>query len=123
MYIVSHMSALYASVAFYASHDSFQFSSQIFFKRRYEMPQKHIQHSCVAHPMYPELYKCNSILMRIKICRVLRRWNQFICENNFIDSLGRDSNPDSSALKLSEYTTTPSTSSRLKKIDMSLLFF
>ncbi len=25
------------------------------------MPQKHTQHSCVAHPMYPELYKCNSI--------------------------------------------------------------
>jgi hypothetical protein len=24
------------------------------------MPQKHTQHSCVAHPMYPELYKCNS---------------------------------------------------------------
>jgi hypothetical protein len=62
------------------------------------MPQKHTQHSCVAHPMYPELYKCVDGI-------------NFFDENNFIDSLGpgRDSNPDPSALKPSECTTTPST--------------
>jgi hypothetical protein len=24
------------------------------------MPQKHTQHSSATHPVYPELYKCNS---------------------------------------------------------------
>jgi hypothetical protein len=76
------------------------------------MPQKHTQHSCVGSPYVPRTLQMQ--LMRINICRVLRRWNQFIfVENNFIDSLGIgwDSNPDPSALKPSECTTTPSTSS------------
>jgi hypothetical protein len=54
------------------------------------MPQKHTQHSCVAHPTYV-LRTLQMQLMRINICRVLRRWNQFTymyVENNFIDSLG-----------------------------------
>ncbi len=79
------------------------------------MPQKHTQHSCVAHPMYPELYKCNSWESTfVEFC--VDGINLFD-ENNFIDSLGpgRDSNPDPSnpdpsALKPSECTTTPSTS-------------
>jgi hypothetical protein len=67
------------------------------------MPQKHTQHSCVAHPMYPELYKCNSRESTfVEFC--IDGINLFD-ENNFIDSLdpGRDSNPDPSALKPSEY--------------------
>ncbi len=47
----------------------------------------------------------------------LKRINIYMyVENNFIDSLGlgRDSNPDPSALKQSKSTTTPSTSSKLK---------
>jgi hypothetical protein len=82
-----------------------------FKKRRYEMPQKHTYHSCVAHPMYPELYKCNSWESTfVEFC--VDGINLYV-ENNFIDSLGlgRDSNPDFSALKPSECTTTPSTSS------------
>jgi hypothetical protein len=74
------------------------------------MPQKHTQHSCVAHPMYPELYKCNSWESTfVEFC--VDGINLFV-ENNFIDSLGlgRDSNPDPSALEPSECTTTPSTS-------------
>jgi hypothetical protein len=50
------------------------------------MPQKHTQHSCVAHPMYPELYKCNSCESTfVEFC--VDGINLFI-ENNFIDSLG-----------------------------------
>jgi hypothetical protein len=75
------------------------------------MPQKHTQHSCVAHPVYPELYKCNSRESTfVEFC--VDGINLFV-ENNFIDLLGpgRDSNPDPSAPKPSECTTTPSTSS------------
>jgi hypothetical protein len=55
-------------------------------KRRYEMPQKHTQHSSAAHPMYPELYKCNSWESTfVEFC--VDRINLFD-ENNFIDSLG-----------------------------------
>jgi hypothetical protein len=56
-------------------------------------------------------------LNRIDICRVLDGINLYV-ENNFIDSLGlgRDSNPDPSALKPSECTTTPSTSSLLSLV-------
>jgi hypothetical protein len=59
--------------------------------------------------MYPELYKCNlreSTFVEFCVDAI----NLFV-ENNFIDSLGlgRDSNPDPSALKPSECTTTPST--------------
>jgi hypothetical protein len=74
------------------------------------MSQKHTQHSSVAHPMYPELYKCNSCESTfVEFC--VDGINLFV-ESNFIDSLGpgRDSNPDPSALKPSECTTTPSTS-------------
>jgi hypothetical protein len=52
--------------------------------------------------MYPELYKCNSIeLTFVEFC--VYGINLFV-ENNFINSLGlgRDSNPDPSALKLLE---------------------
>ncbi len=50
------------------------------------MPQKHTQHSCVAHPMYPELYKCNSWESTfVEFC--VDGINLFV-ENNFIDSLG-----------------------------------
>jgi hypothetical protein len=50
------------------------------------VPQKHTQHSCVAHPMYPELYKCNSCESTfVEFC--VDGINLFI-ENNFIDSLG-----------------------------------
>jgi hypothetical protein len=74
------------------------------------MPQKHTQHSCVAHPMYAELYKCNS--WESTFVEFCVDGINFFDENNFIDSqgLGRDSNPDPSALKPSECTTTPSTS-------------
>jgi hypothetical protein len=75
------------------------------------MPQKHTQHSSTAHPMYPELYKCNSRESTfVGFC--VDGINLFD-ENSFIDSLGlgRDSNPDPSALKPSECSTTPSTSS------------
>jgi hypothetical protein len=75
------------------------------------MPQKHTYHSCGAHPMYPELYKCNSWESTfVEFC--VDGINLFD-ENNFIDSLGPgwNSNPDPSALKPSECTTTPSTSS------------
>jgi hypothetical protein len=62
--------------------------------------------------MYPELYKkCNSRESTfVEFC--VDGINLYV-ENNFIDSLGlgRDSNPDPSALKPSECTTTPSTSS------------
>ncbi len=74
------------------------------------MPQKHTQHSSATHPMYPELYKCNSRESTfVEFC--VDGINLFV-ENNFIDSLGlgRDSHPDPSALKPSECTTTPSTS-------------
>jgi hypothetical protein len=57
-----------------------------FFKRRYEMPQKHTWHSCVAHPVYPELYKCNSWESTfVEFC--VDGINLYV-ENNFIDSLG-----------------------------------
>jgi hypothetical protein len=59
--------------------------------------------------MYPELYKCNSRESTfLEFC--VDGINLFD-ENNFIDSLGlgRDSNPDLSALKPSECTTTPPT--------------
>jgi hypothetical protein len=59
--------------------------------------------------MYPELHKCNSRESTfLEFC--VDGINLFD-ENNFIDSLGpgRDSNPDPSALKPSECTTTPST--------------
>jgi hypothetical protein len=62
--------------------------------------------------MYPELYKCISRKSTfVEFCG--DGINSYV-ENNFIDSLGlgRDSNPDPSALKPSECTTTPSTSSR-----------
>jgi hypothetical protein len=50
------------------------------------MPQNHTQHSCVAHPMYPELYKCNSWESTfVEFC--VDGINLYI-ENNFIDSLG-----------------------------------
>jgi hypothetical protein len=58
--------------------------------------------------MYPELYKCNSRESTfVEFC--VDGINLFV-ENNFIDSLslGQDSNPDPSALKPSECTTTPS---------------
>jgi hypothetical protein len=80
------------------------------------MPQKHTEHSCAAHPMYPELYKCNSReLTFVEFCVDGINLND---ENNFIDSLGlwRDSNPDPSSLKPSECITTPSTSSNLHNI-------
>jgi hypothetical protein len=49
------------------------------------MPQKHTQHSCVAHPMYPELYKCISWESTfVEFC--VDGINLFD-ENNFIDSL------------------------------------
>jgi hypothetical protein len=60
--------------------------------------------------MYPELYKCNSWESTfVEFC--VYGINLYV-ENNFIDSLGpgRDSTPDTSALKPSECTTTPSTS-------------
>jgi hypothetical protein len=60
--------------------------------------------------MYPELYKCNSIESTfVEFC--VDGINLYV-ENNFIDSLGlgRDLNPDPSALKPSECTTTPLTS-------------
>ncbi len=60
------------------------------------MPQKHTQHSCVAHPMYPGPYKCNSRKSTfVEFCVDGINLN---VENNFIDSLGlgRDSNPDPS---------------------------
>ncbi len=63
--------------------------------------------------MYPELYKCNSWESTfVEFC--VDGINLFV-ENNFIDSLGpgRDSNPDPSALKPSECTTTPTTSSNV----------
>ncbi len=68
--------------------------------------------SCVAstHPMYPELYKCNSRESTfVEFC--VDGINLFV-ENNFIDSLGpgRDSNPHPQALQPSECNTTPSTS-------------
>jgi hypothetical protein len=56
--------------------------------------------------MYPELYKCNSRESTfVEFC--VDGINLFV-ENNFIDSLGlgRDSNPDPSALKPSEYYIT-----------------
>jgi hypothetical protein len=68
----------------------------------------------VADPVYPELYKCNSRESTfVEFC--VDGINLYV-ENKFIDSLGlgRDSNPDPSALKPSEYTTTTSTSYRLK---------
>jgi hypothetical protein len=60
--------------------------------------------------MYPELYKCNSRESTfVEFC--VDGINLFV-ESNFIDLLGpgRDSNPDPSALKPSECTTTTSTS-------------
>jgi hypothetical protein len=87
------------------------------------MPQKHTQHSCEAHPMYPELYKCNSWeSIFVEFC--VDGINLYV-ENNFIDSLGpgRDSNPDPSALKPSECTTTPSTSSKFEWELMSFGWF
>jgi hypothetical protein len=77
------------------------------------MPQKHTQHSSATHFMYPELYKCNSRESTfVEFC--VDGINLFD-KNSFIDSLGlgRDSNPDPSALKPSECTTTPSTSQLL----------
>jgi hypothetical protein len=50
------------------------------------MPQKHTRHSCVAHSVYPELYKCNSRESTfVEFC--VDGINLFD-ENNFIDSLG-----------------------------------
>jgi hypothetical protein len=68
--------------------------------------------------MYPELYKCNSRESTfVEFCADGLNLND---GNNFIDSLGLgwDSNPDPSALKPSESTTMPSTSSltRFKKL-------
>jgi hypothetical protein len=60
--------------------------------------------------VYPEIYKCNSRESTfLDFC--VDGINLFD-ENKFIVSLGlgRDSNPDSLALKPSECTTTPSTS-------------
>jgi hypothetical protein len=71
----------------------------ILFFLRGTMPQKQTYHSCLAHPMYPELYKCNSRESTfVEFC--VDGINLFV-ENNFIDSLGpgRDSNPDPSALR------------------------
>ncbi len=81
-----------------------------FFKRRYKVPQEHTYHSSATHPMYPELYKCNS--KESTFVEFCVDGIKLYVENNFIDSLGlgRDSNPDPSALKPSECTTTPSTS-------------
>jgi hypothetical protein len=56
-------------------------------------------------PMYPELYKCNSReSIFVEFC--IDGINSYV-ENSFIDSLGlgRDSNPDPSALTPSECTT------------------
>jgi hypothetical protein len=58
--------------------------------------------------MYPELYKCNS--RESTFVEFCVDGINFYVENNFIDPLGLgwDSNPDPSALKPSECTTTPS---------------
>ncbi len=47
------------------------------------MPQKH---SCVAHPVYPGLYKSNS--RESKFVEFCVAGINLYAENNFIDSLG-----------------------------------
>ncbi len=95
-----------------------KFQNLIFFfslKRRYEIPQEHISLICdspyVLRTLQMQLMRESTF---VEFC--VDGINLYV-ENNFIDSLGlgRDSNPDPSALKPSECTTTPYSSSNLIK--------
>jgi hypothetical protein len=79
------------------------------------------QHSCVAHPTQNSTNSNSWESTFVEFC--VDGINLFD-ENTFIDSLGpgRDSNPDPSALNLSECTTTPSTSS-FQTLSKKLMFF